>query len=144
MASLVGHALGALTVWEAGRAVDPPAVPRGRAWYTLPVVLALLPDLDSIAPMILPFARHWQHRGPTHSVLFALVLAAGAAGLVRWLGAVGRTGRMSESQMASPGAHGATGALLAILLGCTLAHPVLDYLMGCGPRVPAEPDARGE
>jgi inner membrane protein len=78
----------------------------------MPLVLAILPDLDV-------FARGAAHRGVSHSILFAVLLAVCGAGV---------------SSLANRQISYLRGFL--VLLGCTLVHPLLDYLMGCGPRVP--------
>ena len=119
MASIVGHALGAVTIWEVGRRLPGDWVPKGAGWYALPVVLAVLPDLDVLAPMVLSRGGLGGHRGWSHSALVALMLA-GCGVLVL---------RARSAQLRAWPAFG-------VLAACALVHPLLDYLMGCGPPVP--------
>lgn len=115
MASLVGHALGAVTIWEAGRRL-PGLASRGGLDYLAPFALALAPDLDVVLRMI---GAQVSHRGPSHSILCGAGLALIAAGVVR---------------LARPSRGFVKTA--AVLLVCSLVHPLLDFLMGCGPPVP--------
>jgi membrane-bound metal-dependent hydrolase YbcI (DUF457 family) len=121
MASVVGHAIGALSVWELGRRVD--WAPREQGAYLLPAALAIAPDLDVVVGMLFLPAGLVSHRGPSHSLLFALGLAL--AGSLIWL--AWQRLRQRETNWLK---------VFAVLFGCCLMHPVLDYLMGCGPPVP--------
>lgn len=72
MASAFTHVVVALS---AGAAWHPP----GRAWRValLASVCAVFPDIDSIGFLLgVPYQHPWGHRGMTHSLLFATVLAA--------------------------------------------------------------------
>lgn len=117
MASVVGHALGAAIVWEAGRRLGG-WVPSHPGWYLLPLAVAVIPDLDVFGGK-LTAAAPAAHRGPTHSFLAALIIA-GAAAL-----AAGLADASLKFTRVFP-----------VLLGCALMHPVLDFLMACGPPVP--------
>jgi hypothetical protein len=119
LASIFGHAAGAVIAWEAGRRLPGEWVPRGARWYAVPAVIAVLPDLDVVWPMFLRRSAVGYHRGPTHSVLVALAIAGCATLVVRACGCSVQRWR-----------------LFAVLTACALMHPVLDYLMGCGPPVP--------
>lgn len=118
MASVVGHALGAVVIWEVGRRLPGDSVPRAARWYALPAVLAVLPDLDVVLLMALGPGTAGFHRGWSHSALVALLMAACAVVLVKACGGAAQHWRA-----------------FAVLAGCTLVHPLLDYLMGCGPPV---------
>lgn len=118
MASVVAHAIGAAAVWEAGRNLPGGRVPRQAPWYLLPAAIAVLPDLDVVALMLLPPGAA-AHRGASHSIVAAAGIALCAWALVR---------------LAHPQARFAR--TFPLLLACALVHPVLDYLMGCGPPVP--------
>jgi membrane-bound metal-dependent hydrolase YbcI (DUF457 family) len=78
----------------------------------------VLPDLDVVALMLLPPGAA-AHRGASHSIVAAAGIALCAWALVR---------------LAHPQARFAR--TFPLLLACALVHPVLDYLMGCGPPVP--------
>ncbi|MBM4273304.1 MAG: metal-dependent hydrolase [Deltaproteobacteria bacterium] len=119
MASVVGHALGAVIVWEAGKRLPGGWVPSGPVWYLLPLMVAVIPDLDIFAHKITTAAPAMAHRGPTHSLL-AAALIAGAATLAASL---------IDSSVKWP-------RVFMVLFGCALIHPVLDFLMACGPPVP--------
>ncbi len=119
MASILGHAAGAVIAWEAGRRLPGEWVPQGTRWYALPAVIAILPDLDVVWPMLLGRSAVGYHRGPSHSVFMALLIACFAAVVIQACGCTVRRWR-----------------LFAVLAACALMHPLLDYLMGCGPPVP--------
>ena len=76
MASLFTHAFVGVAI---GQAADPVRRKDPRFW---PVVIAcsILPDIDSIGfHMGVPYGALWGHRGMTHSLLFAFVVATFAA-----------------------------------------------------------------
>jgi inner membrane protein len=133
MASLVGHLLGAGAAWAAARRVAPRHVPRSAWWYTATAGLAIAPDLDVVIPVL--FGQHVHHRGATHSILFAATAGLVTA-LIGWsvLKASG-FGPRPLSGLRTVGL-GSFGALWAALFACALTHPLLDYLMACGPPVP--------
>jgi inner membrane protein len=56
---------------------------KGRSMLLLSV-LSLLPDVDVIAfSLKIPYGDPWGHRGASHSLVVAALLAAGAAGLLK-------------------------------------------------------------
>ena len=117
MASAVGHIIGAVAVWEAGKRLPGSRVPAAGGWYLLPAAMALAPDLDVVA--VIASGGAVGHRGPSHSLLAAFGLAV--------LGAIVLRFRLSTWQAVKS---------LGLLFACAAVHPLLDYLMGCGPPVP--------
>ena len=115
MSSIIAHGLASLTVYEAAQ--KPAALPSGWKGALLGFGLGMIPDLDVLAMMALP--QFFNHRGPSHSLVFAWVTAAIIALILRH-------------------AHGVAAWLKAWLaLGLVMSvHPLLDYLMACGPGVP--------
>lgn len=73
----LGHTAIGLTTYElTGRKTTP----QNRLWGAIfIVVLSNLPDLDILAGLIFAGNGHLFHRGPTHSLLFALVMGYLAA-----------------------------------------------------------------
>jgi inner membrane protein len=116
MASDVGHIIGATIAWEAAKRLRGKYVPEGAAWYLLPGIIALAPDLDALARVA---GLNVAHRGPSHSLLAAFGLAVAGAGFIAL--------RLSFR-------HALRGFIF--VFACAAMHPLLDYLMGCGPRVP--------
>jgi len=111
MATVIGHALAAMAAEGAvgGEARRPRALLAG-------AVLAMLPDLDVPAAIALKhFGLMLPHRGFTHSLLFGIFLA-----LLLWL---------AFFRARSPRALAGLGL-------ASLCHPLLDFLMACGPPVP--------
>jgi len=118
MASVLGHALAGVAASRV------PAQGERRKMLFSPEVtiaalaLAVAPDLDIVIWILFKPAGMNPHRGASHSIAIALALAA-----VAWL-VVSRGGKRG-------------GAVLPLTLGlAALTHPLLDYLMGCGPPVP--------
>lgn len=73
MASLVTHALVGAAL---GQAATPELRKRRRFWVSA-VLCAMLPDFDVIGFAAgVPYGDLWGHRGMTHSLLFAVVVAA--------------------------------------------------------------------
>ncbi|MBC6698916.1 metal-dependent hydrolase [Hymenobacter puniceus] len=116
MASIFGHcALGATL----GKLL----LPSRRHWryWLLAAACAFLPDADVIGfKFHVPYASLWGHRGLTHSILAAVVVASVLAGLVRML--------------RPPGAP-AIGRLWLLLFLATASHGVLDALTTGGEGV---------
>lgn len=115
MSSIIAHGLASLTVYEAAQ--KPAELPSGWKGVLLGFCLGVIPDLDVLAMMALPELLN--HRGPSHSLVFAWGLAGAASvffiqgrGLNAWLKA-----------------WLAMGLVMSV-------HPLLDYLMACGPGVP--------
>lgn len=116
LASIFGHcALGATL----GKLL----LPDRRHWryWLLAAACAFLPDADVIGfKLHIPYASLWGHRGLTHSILAAAVVASVLAGLVR----VRRT----------PGTP-ATGRLWLLLFLATASHGFLDAMTTGGEGV---------
>ena len=109
MPTVLTHAAIPLALWCASE--------RGRISGRLlgaGVVAAVLPDADVLAfALHIPYADAFGHRGASHSLLFAGLLAALATLLCRHLHA----GRMQA---------------LAFVFICALSHPLLDALTSGG------------
>lgn len=110
MSSLLGHGLAGVGLWALARRT-PALQPLGqKAWLAGAAVAACLPDADALVGL--------PHRGPTHTLGFALAMGA-AAGLAAAL-----SGLRPRSAMI-----GLIGA------GIVWSHPLLDLLTGGGPDV---------
>ncbi|WP_224247084.1 metal-dependent hydrolase [Hyalangium gracile] len=98
---------------------------RGRlvAYMLFFSALALLPDADVIAFKLgIPYSAPWGHRGATHSLAFAALVALGSMGLARLLRiAPWRLGLLS---FVSVGSHGLLDALTDGGLGAALLWPL--------------------
>lgn len=119
MASIGHVAVGmALGRHEAG------ATSRGRlaASMALFSALALLPDADVIAfKLRIPYEATWGHRGASHSLVFAALVALAVVGVARLLRLPpGRTGLLALLAVAS---HGLLDALTDGGLGAALLWP---------------------
>lgn len=102
--------------WTAADVALPPT--RGHWRLRLcATVLPVLPDLDGLLLPWIPYAHAWGHRGMTHSVAFALVLAL--------IGTV-----YPSRREAGPGGHWLWTTLL--LWAVTASHGVLDALTDGG------------
>lgn len=110
MASLFTHAIVGTAIGQAGK----PAWRKDWRFWSVVVAFSLLPDIDSIGFHLgVPYGALWGHRGMTHSLLFALMLATLAA---MWLD--GRFHRQWE---------------MAILFFLVMAsHGVLDAMTNGG------------
>jgi inner membrane protein len=76
MASLITHALVGTALGQAAS----PECRRRPAFWAAAVVCSILPDADVIGFQLgVHYGDLWGHRGMTHSLLFAAVLAAGLA-----------------------------------------------------------------
>jgi membrane-bound metal-dependent hydrolase YbcI (DUF457 family) len=115
MSSIIAHGLGSLTVYEAVQ--KPAALPFGRKGAMLGFGLGLIPDLDVLA--MIAFPQLFNHRGPSHSLAFAWGLAM----VMAWL--------LCHAQ--GPSAWFKAWLALGLVMS---VHPLLDYLMACGPGVP--------
>jgi inner membrane protein len=112
MASAFTHAAVALAIGTAFRAPGPPA----RFW-ALGAICATLPDLDVIGFRFgVPYDHMFGHRGFTHSVFFALLLAV-------LLVPLAFSGHEWDGRRAS---------LVAFLVLATASHGVLDALTDGG------------
>lgn len=116
LASIFGHcALGATL----GKML----LPDRQHWryWLLAAACAFLPDADVIGfKFHVPYASLWGHRGLTHSILAAVVVASVLAGLMR---------------MRRPSGAPATGRLWLLLFLATASHGVLDALTTGGEGV---------
>ena len=118
MSSPIGHIFGALAAHQALDPLTPADAPSGRKGLLLIGVLSVLPDLDIAWGWIQGDGTIF-HRGFTHSILFAAILAV--LGNLIWFKSVEGFKRV--------------GPMQALFAAC-LVHPLLDFLMGCGPEVP--------
>jgi len=112
MPSPVGHGLMGVALYTA-------TVPRRRllkagGWLALCVGVSLLPDLDFILPAAVGRmdTAQWAHRSLTHTVFFAIAVAAISFGIARL---VGKRSRVAWS-------------VAAVVLVCLLAHLALDVM----------------
>jgi inner membrane protein len=88
-----------------------PGLPRRVAFAG--AVATILPDLDVAAFALgIPYGHLFGHRGITHSIVFAVIVAA----LFTWM----LTGRVHR------------GATFAFLFLCAMSHPVLDAMTDGG------------
>lgn len=131
MPSIITHAAVPLAVWC--------AADRGRipAWLLgAGVVAAMLPDADVLAfALHIPYADAFGHRGASHSLLFALVLAALAAllaffGSRRPWSAVLCQPRLAPTTAPPPLASTVQAA--AFVFVCAASHPLLDAMTSGG------------
>ncbi|MBN1207709.1 MAG: metal-dependent hydrolase [Myxococcaceae bacterium] len=122
MASIGHVAVGmALGRYEAG------ASSLGRVAFSMGLfsALALLPDADVLAFVYrIPYSAPWGHRGATHSLAFAALMALGTLGLARrvrlppW--------RVGLLALLAVGSHGLLDALTDGGLGAALLWPFSD------------------
>jgi membrane-bound metal-dependent hydrolase YbcI (DUF457 family) len=122
MSTLVGHALAGAAVSATMR--GPVAVERRRLLVALAIGSAILPDADAFLLLLGPRGAV-VHRGLSHSLLFAAVVAGALTLAARRRLPPART--------------------FALLFLAGVSHLALDYLMGAGPPVrPFAPfDERG-
>lgn len=134
MPSIITHAAVPLALWC--------AADRGRipAWLLAAgVVAAMLPDADVLAfALHIPYADAFGHRGASHSLLFASVLAALAA-----VWALFGSGRPWSAQR-SPGSRRPWSAVscqprlapttqaATFVFVCAASHPLLDAMTSGG------------
>lgn len=143
MPSIITHAAVPLALWC--------AADRGRipAWLLAAgVVAAMLPDADVLAfALHIPYADAFGHRGASHSLLFACVLAALAAvwaffgsgrpwsaphssGSRRPWSAVSRQPRLAPTQR-GPTLASTVQAVVFVFI-CAASHPLLDAMTSGG------------
>jgi inner membrane protein len=112
MASAFSHAVAALSI---GSCFYRPQIPK-RVWVT-GVLCSVIPDLDVIGFRFgVRYGDFWGHRGFTHSLVFALLLASVTAFGLFWRGASGM-GRF---------------ALFGYLFLATASHGLLDAVTNGG------------
>lgn len=118
MSSPIGHIIGALAMYQALEPLTPSGSPSGRKGLLLVGILAVVPDLDIAWGWIQGDGTIF-HRGFTHSILFAAIIAI--IGNLIWYKSVEGFKKI--------------GPMQALLVAC-FVHPLLDFLMGCGRGVP--------
>ncbi|MGI4872382.1 MAG: metal-dependent hydrolase [Janthinobacterium lividum] len=109
MASAFGHA-------ALGATLGKLLLPERRYWpyWVAAAACAALPDVDAVGYKLgVPYDSLWGHRGLTHSLLAAAVVAAVGVG-IGWLG--------------QPGQRPHLGRLALLLFIATASHGVLDAL----------------
>ncbi|MGF6419275.1 inner membrane protein [Stenotrophomonas sp. AN71] len=122
MPSIITHAAVPLALWC--------AADRGRipSWLLAAgVVAAMLPDADVLAfALHIPYADAFGHRGASHSLLFACVLAMLAA-LLAFFG----SRRPWSAGLCQPRLAPTTQAAVFIFI-CAASHPLLDAMTSGG------------
>lgn len=122
MPSIITHAAVPLALWC--------AADRGRipTWLLgAGVVAAMLPDADVLAfALHIPYADAFGHRGASHSLLFAGVLAA----LTAVLALVGS--RRTWSAVSSQPRLASTVQAAVFVFICAASHPLLDAMTSGG------------
>ena len=110
MASAFTHAVAALSI---GTCFYRPQIPK-RVWFA-GAVCSVLPDADAIGFKLgVPYGDFWGHRGFTHSLLFAVILASLITILFRDKTGIGRL------------------PLFTFLFLATASHGVLDAMTNGG------------
>lgn len=134
MPSIITHAAVPLALWcAADRGRIPPRL------LAAGVIAAMLPDADVLAfALHIPYADAFGHRGASHSLMFAGVLAALAA-VLAFLGS-----RRSWSAPHSPGSRrpwsagvcqpslASTVQAAVFVFICAASHPLLDAMTSGG------------
>src|SRR5215831_11808581 len=110
MSSVLGHGLAGMSVWALARRIPALRPLEQRGWLAAAAAAACLPDLDSLIGLT--------HRGPTHTLGFAIAVSA--------LGAAGA---------AAAGLRSRAIRLWPVFTLIVWLHPVMDLLSGGGPSV---------
>jgi len=110
MSSILGHSLAGMSLWALARRAPVLRDLEHKAWLAGAAIAACLPDLDALVGL--------PHRGPTHTLGFAL----GMGGLAALIAAV--RGLRKEAALI-----GLAGLLVV------WSHAALDLLTGGGPDV---------
>lgn len=123
MPSIITHAAVPLALWcAADRGRIPPRL------LVAGVIAAMLPDADVLAfALHIPYADAFGHRGASHSLLFACVLAAMAAVLAFF---AGRRPRLAPTR-ARPTVASTVQAAVFVFI-CAASHPLLDAMTSGG------------
>ena len=122
MPSIITHAAVPLALWcAADRGRIPPRL------LAAGVIAAMLPDADVLAfALHIPYADAFGHRGASHSLLFAGVLAALAAALA-FLG----SRRPWSADVCQPRLASTVQAAVFVF-ACAASHPLLDAMTSGG------------
>ncbi|MBA0280440.1 metal-dependent hydrolase [Stenotrophomonas maltophilia] len=122
MPSIITHAAVPLALWcAADRGRIPPRL------LAAGVIAAMLPDADVLAfALHIPYADAFGHRGASHSLLFACVLAAFAA-ILQHLG----SGRPWSAVSCQPRWASTVQAAVFVFV-CAASHPLLDAMTSGG------------
>lgn len=125
MPSIITHAAVPLALWcAADRGRIPPRV------LAAGVIAAMLPDADVLAfALHIPYADAFGHRGASHSLLFAGVLAALAAVLAFFGNRRPWSAVSSQPRLASTTSTVQAAVFVFI---CAASHPLLDAMTSGG------------
>ncbi|MEI2260452.1 metal-dependent hydrolase [Stenotrophomonas indicatrix] len=122
MPSIITHAAVPLALWcaaDRGR-ISPRLLAAG-------VIAAMLPDADVLAfALHIPYADAFGHRGASHSLLFACVLAALAAVLAFFGSRRPWSAGLCQPRLAS------TVQAAVFVFVCAASHPLLDAMTSGG------------
>lgn len=119
MPTIPTHAVAAVAI---GSAFPRSAVPI--KWWTLGAVFAMVPDADVFGFRLgIHYGDFLGHRGFTHSLLFAALLALAAVSIVSRAGAVGNRGALWLYLFLATASHGLLDALTDGGLGIALLAP---------------------
>ena len=137
MPSIITHAAVPLALWcAADRGRIPPRL------LAAGVMAAMLPDADVLAfALHIPYADAFGHRGASHSLLFAGVLAALAAVLAffgsdrPWSAQHSSGSRRPWSAFLCQPRLASTVQAAAFVFVCAASHPLLDAMTSGGPGV---------
>jgi inner membrane protein len=133
MASAFGHA-------ALGATLGKLLLPSRRHWpyWVAAAVCAALPDVDSVGYRLgVPYDSLWGHRGLTHSILAAAVVAAAGTGLAQLSRAATRppAGRLALLLFLATASHGLLDAMTTGGLGVAFFSPweLKRYFFGFRP-----------
>ncbi|MBK0054919.1 metal-dependent hydrolase [Stenotrophomonas sp. S39] len=131
MPSIITHAAVPLALWcAADRGRIPPRL------LAAGVIAAMLPDADVLAfALHIPYADAFGHRGASHSLLFACVLAAFAASLAFFGSRRPWSAVLCQPRLASTTARStaaSTAQAAAFVFVCAASHPLLDAMTSGG------------
>ena len=135
MASVIGHSLGAATVYQLGSSVFPEQW-RGKRGLILAAGIGAIPDLDVVIYALTRWTfGNAPHRGLSHSVLFSFVLALLAWAVIMWTSKRDTNkNKAPETDLAETSKPKAAQIFL-VLFAVALIHLFLDWGMECGPPI---------
>jgi len=107
MSSVLGHSLAGMTVWALARRVPALRPLEHKGWLAAAAAAGCLPDLDSFIGL--------PHRGPTHTLGFALA-----------------TGVLASLGVAAAGIHREARWIWPVFALAVWLHPAMDLLTGGG------------